>query len=699
VIQTVNWSGNPNKPVEVMTDGSLQLSPRKSFDLWQETVRGCALPWKPCEIEAVAELRSLIVGIAVQQAELYQQVETELAERKQAEARLRESQHFIHQIAETTPGILYVYDLVEQRNIYVNQQVIQLLGYTAEQVQAMGATLLPTLIHPEDFAQIPAHITQFQAAQDGEVLELEYRMQHANGTWRWFHGREVVFSRTATGLPQQILGICQDISDRKQTEAALLSTMTRFEQAATAVNCLIYEWDLQQGMVERTHGLMELMGYTPEEAEPTVNWWVARIHPDDFAQIDMDGFWTRLATEDRFYNEYRVQHKQGHYLWVEDHSIVVRNSAGQPIKIVGSTTNITSRKQAEAALRESEERYRQLVDLCPDGIIVQMANRLVFANQAALTLFRATAPEELFGKSIFDLVCPAYHDVVRARIEQIRQGQSVPLLEEQFFRLDGTVVDVEVVAIPFVYNGQLAAQVAIRDISERQAALRERKRAEDALRASEARFKLALEATGTIYWERDLSNDQLLLSGNFTNPATSQSISYQEALILVHPEDQDKVQQANEIAIANRSGFNLEHRLREPNDQTWRWVLARGTVLTDAAGNPTGIVGVSVDISDRKQAEQALRESEEHLRYTVELSPQIPWTADSDGRISGFSQRWLALTGLTHKQALGEGWIQVSHPDDRPAMVAAWTHSITTGAPYDIEHRIKLADGPQQFSL
>lgn len=69
VIQTVNWGGNPNKPVEVTTDGSLRMSPRKSFDLWQETVRGCALPWKPCEIAAVAELRSLIVGIVLRQAD------------------------------------------------------------------------------------------------------------------------------------------------------------------------------------------------------------------------------------------------------------------------------------------------------------------------------------------------------------------------------------------------------------------------------------------------------------------------------------------------------------------------------------------------------------------------------------------------------------------------------------------------------
>ncbi|WP_190513247.1 PAS domain S-box protein [Oscillatoria sp. FACHB-1407] len=103
------------------------------------------------------------------------------------------------------------------------------------------------------------------------------------------------------------------------------------------------------------------------------------------------------------------------------------------------------------------------------------------------------------------------------------------------------------------------------------------------------------------------------------------------------------------------------------------------------------------DISDRKRAEAQLRESREHLRYIIELNPQVPWTADPHGKITDFNERWLTLTGLTREQAMGEGWSQVPHPDDLPAMLAAWTYSITTGNPYDIQHRIKLADGSYRW--
>jgi PAS domain S-box-containing protein len=108
------------------------------------------------------------------------------------------------------------------------------------------------------------------------------------------------------------------------------------------------------------------------------------------------------------------------------------------------------------------------------------------------------------------------------------------------------------------------------------------------------------------------------------------------------------------------------------------------------------VIGVSVsvvDITPRKQAEDALIESEDHYRHTVELSPQIPWTAAPDGMILDVSKRAEVLTGLTHEQTLGEGWMQALHPNDRQRTVVAWQHALQTGDPLDIEYRIRRRDG------
>ena len=103
------------------------------------------------------------------------------------------------------------------------------------------------------------------------------------------------------------------------------------------------------------------------------------------------------------------------------------------------------------------------------------------------------------------------------------------------------------------------------------------------------------------------------------------------------------------------------------------------------------------NLAERDEADSRLRESEDHYRASVELNPQIPWTADPQGRITGFSDRWLDLTGLTREAALGDGWTRAPHPDDRSGMMAAWSHAVATGGPYDVEARIGHAGGTYRW--
>ena len=98
-----------------------------------------------------------------------------------------------------------------------------------------------------------------------------------------------------------------------------------------------------------------------------------------------------------------------------------------------------------------------------------------------------------------------------------------------------------------------------------------------------------------------------------------------------------------------------------------------------------------------KQTEEALRASEEHLRLTVDLNPQVPWTAGPDGALLSLGQRWLTLTGLTREAALTTGWTDVQHPETAAAVAAAWRHSVATGEPYDVEHRLRLASGEYRW--
>ncbi|MEG4573591.1 PAS domain S-box protein [Microcoleus sp. N3A4] len=145
----------------------------------------------------------------------------DITDRKLAEAALQASQRFVERIANTSPNLLYVYDETEQRNVYSNREITDTLGYTAQEVQKMGSSLLPTIIHPDDLAKFPEYWQQLQNAPDGEVIEYEYRARNKNGCWHWLISRNVVFSRTKDGKIQQRLGAATDITERKIAEQAL----------------------------------------------------------------------------------------------------------------------------------------------------------------------------------------------------------------------------------------------------------------------------------------------------------------------------------------------------------------------------------------------------------------------------------------------------------------------------------------------
>jgi PAS domain S-box-containing protein len=150
--------------------------------------------------------------------------------------------------------------------------------------------------------------------------------------------------------------------------------------------------------------------------------------------------------------------------------IPVRNESGRIYRIVGINHDITKRKQTKEALLESEDRYRQLVEMSPDSIAIHQQGRIVYINTAGVKLFGAQNTQEMIGKSVLDLVHPDYRNNVIQRIEKTLIGENTPYYEEKFLKLDGTPMDVGVTAIPSVFQGKEATQVVVHNISERKRA-------------------------------------------------------------------------------------------------------------------------------------------------------------------------------------------------------------------------------------
>ena len=158
-------------------------------------------------------------------------ISLDITKRKWAEEALRKSRVFNESILNTSPDVIYVYDIVERVNVYSNEGITNILGYSVAEIQEMGERLIPILMHPDDFSiYIDETLPRYQFAQDGELVEHEYRMKHKNGEWHWLCSKELIFLREDDGTPKQIFGIISDITERKQAEEELRTYREHLEE-------------------------------------------------------------------------------------------------------------------------------------------------------------------------------------------------------------------------------------------------------------------------------------------------------------------------------------------------------------------------------------------------------------------------------------------------------------------------------------
>jgi PAS domain S-box-containing protein len=184
----------------------------------------------------------------------------ELIERRSVEAALRESHHLTEQIVNTVPDVVYIYDMQEQRNIYSNRELSGVLGYSVEDIRKLGTQMLNALMHPEDWHHFQEHIQRLSIVSDERLVEFQYRMRHVNGSWRWFHSREIVFKRDENNHPKQILGIAADVTEWVLTEQTIRENLDQLMLLRRIEAELSESLDLDQVLMTALDAALRLSG-------------------------------------------------------------------------------------------------------------------------------------------------------------------------------------------------------------------------------------------------------------------------------------------------------------------------------------------------------------------------------------------------------------------------------------------------------
>ena len=196
-------------------------------------------------------------------------------------------------------------------------------------------------------------------------------------------------------------------------ERRLRRANERFELAASAVSSAIYDLNLQHRTMAWTQGLTELCGYRLDETDPTYEWWIERLHPDDRLRV-RERFQTALASGDDFEAEYRFRARDGHYLDVLDRGRFVRDAAGRAVRVVGSMADVSERKRSEAVLRESEARHRAVLETAMDAFVaMDHDGRVIEFNPAAERMF-GHPRADVIGRELAEVIIPpAFQDAHR----------------------------------------------------------------------------------------------------------------------------------------------------------------------------------------------------------------------------------------------------------------------------------------------
>ncbi|MEK6477260.1 PAS domain S-box protein [Catalinimonas sp. 4WD22] len=430
-----------------------------------------------------------------------------------------------------------------------------------------------------------------------------------------------------------------DITARIEAEAHQRESAEQFRALVEATAQIVWTTNAQGEVVEDSPSWREFTGQTFEEWKGYG--WLNAIHPEDreFAE----SWWRESAKEEKMVDTvFRVRHRSGQWRWTTVRAVPLRNADGSLRGYVGMNTDITEQKEAQQALRQSEESLAAIFHEAEAGICeISTAGHFLRVNDKICRIL-GRSREEILQLNIADVTLPEYLPQSQEALERLLKTAEPESVDKCYVKADGSKVWANS-ALSLLSNkerGQPSVLAVTVDLSEQ-------RKAEEALRQSEERFQLAT-ATGNMYsWELDIASQEFFYSGSASSVVGISSAedlprNMDEMMQMIHEDDRERVQKELELAQEEVDTYNPTFRIkREDNGINWLEMNAR--VFRDEHGEAIKIIGIAQNITDRKLAEEALEKAKSEAELAARAKEEFLSTMSHEIRTP-----LNAINGLTN---------------------------------------------------
>ncbi|HEU4436432.1 MAG TPA: PAS domain S-box protein, partial [candidate division Zixibacteria bacterium] len=617
----------------------------------------------------------------------------DITERKRAEKLAQEVENRNRAILKSAlDGII----TIDHRGQIVefNPAAERIFGFKRDKVigKEMAELIIPPALRKAHREGLRRLITTGKAKVLGQRLEM--RAMRADGTE---FPVELSIQRIPLGEPPLFTGFIRDISEQRRVQEAQKAAEERFRSIFENAVEGIFVSTPEGRVLTANPAFAKILGYAkPEELLAALTNVGPQLYADPARREEL----LRLLREKGSVRDFESElvRKDGQRIWVSANVRPVLDAQGKLVRLEGVVQDITERRRAEEALRESETKFRALTETTAASIFIYQGTKMRYVNSAAERL-TGYSREEFLRMDFWEIIHPEFRELVKKRGMARQAGAEVPpRYEVKLLTKKKEARWVDFTAGVITFEGNPAVVGTAIDITER-------KEAEEALKNSQILLAKTQEMAHLGGWELDLSNLEDLNKNElrWTDEAFrifgfqpgSVKVTNDLFFQCVHPEDRPKIVAAVSNALVEKTSYSIEHRILRP-DGAERIVHEHADIIYDEkTGRPLRMYGSVQDITERKESEKALRESEGRFRQIAENISEVFWLTDPHKNqmiyISpGYKEIWGRSCTSLYENPIS--WVEAIHPEDRQRVLdAAMTKQIK--GEFNEEYRIVRPDG------